>query len=391
MKKLIFVLYLLAVCITSIPQEIQHEAVAVNIEVPVRVFKGDTFIDNLTMDDFEIYEDGVLQKVEAVYLIKKTDIVKEEKSAGAIESKKIFTPEVSRHFVLLFEVQDYLPKLGEAIDEFFSSVIAPEDTLTVITPMKTYNFKKEALEILPKKEIASQLKSKLKKDTRLANAEYISLLKRLKANLTNRMEYSMLLNRLETIRSINENKFQRFADFLKEKPGQKNVFLFYQKEILPQLDNKTLMQLMSINMDDISFQFHLQDLLLYKRTVTYDIEKIKRIFADSSISINFLYLTKMPLVAFGADGKPPSPTSWMEQSGDVFSAFKEMADATGGFTYSSANAMASFKRAVSASENYYLLYYTPKDYKSDSKFKNIKVKIKGKKYKVLYRAGYTAD
>jgi len=59
-------------------QELQHDAVAINIEVPVRVFKGDLFVDNLTIDDFEVYEEGKLQKIEAVYLIKKTGIAREE-------------------------------------------------------------------------------------------------------------------------------------------------------------------------------------------------------------------------------------------------------------------------------------------------------------------------
>ena len=49
--------------LTVFAQEIQHDAIAINIEVPVRVFKGKTFIDNLSIDDFEIYEEGVLQKI----------------------------------------------------------------------------------------------------------------------------------------------------------------------------------------------------------------------------------------------------------------------------------------------------------------------------------------
>ena len=57
---------------------IQHEAAAINIEVPVRVFKGKTFIDNLTIDDFEIYEEDALQTIEAVYFIRKTEIKRKE-------------------------------------------------------------------------------------------------------------------------------------------------------------------------------------------------------------------------------------------------------------------------------------------------------------------------
>ncbi|MFO7981036.1 MAG: hypothetical protein R6V00_09430 [Candidatus Aminicenantes bacterium] len=39
----------------------------------------------------------------------------------------------------------------------------------------------------------------------------------------------------------------------------------------------------------------------------------------------------------------------------------------------------------------YLIDYRTKDNKSDGKFKKIKVKIKGKHYRVLHRAGYIAD
>ncbi|MFA9452513.1 MAG: hypothetical protein ACERK6_01250 [Candidatus Aminicenantaceae bacterium] len=46
---------------------------------------------------------------------------------------------------------------------------------------------------------------------------------------------------------------------------------------------------------------------------------------------------------------------------------------------------------LQAIEAVYLLYYTPKDYASDGKFRNIRVEVKGKKYKVLHRAGYLAD
>ena len=78
-------------------------------------------------------------------------------------------------------------------------------------------------------------------------------------------------------------------------------------------------------------------------------------------------------------------------SAELFGAFHEMAKTTGGITDSSANIASSFERAAIASENYYLLYYSPKNYKADGKFRNIKVKVKGKNYRVTHRAGYIAD
>ncbi|MGB2845467.1 MAG: hypothetical protein WBC02_11480, partial [Candidatus Aminicenantaceae bacterium] len=164
LKKIILSAAIATLSLVLFAQELTHESLVINIEIPVRVFKGSTFVDNLTIEDFEVYENGKLQKIEAVYLIKKTSIKKKEE-------KKKFTPKVSRNFVLLFQTMEYLPKVGDAIEYFFNNVILPGDNLTIITPLKTYNFKSKALEVLPKEEIIKQLKSKIKKDTRMGSLE----------------------------------------------------------------------------------------------------------------------------------------------------------------------------------------------------------------------------
>lgn len=87
----------------------------------------------------------------------------------------------------------------------------------------------------------------------------------------------------------------------------------------------------------------------------------------------------------------------VERSEDIFSAFNEISQATGGISETSADADAAFKKAVNASENYYLIYYSPKDYKSDGKFHDIKISIKGATgkatggYRILHRAGYVGN
>lgn len=81
----------------------------------------------------------------------------------------------------------------------------------------------------------------------------------------------------------------------------------------------------------------------------------------------------------------------VESAMQSFRGLWEMADVTGGLKESSANAAASFERAVDYSESYYLLYYSPKDYKADGSFKKIKVKVKGQSYRIIHRSGYVAD
>ena len=83
MKKGILILSTLLMIFFISGQEIQEEAAAINIEVPVRVYDGNNFVEDLAIGDFEIYEDGMLQDIEAVYFINKTTIARQEE-------KKIF-------------------------------------------------------------------------------------------------------------------------------------------------------------------------------------------------------------------------------------------------------------------------------------------------------------
>ncbi|MBN1270909.1 MAG: hypothetical protein JXB26_01445 [Candidatus Aminicenantes bacterium] len=390
----------------SFGQKLQHETGAVNIEVPVRVFKGETFIDNLSIKDFKIYENGVLQKIEAVYLISKTNINKEESVLPADEARKTYTPQVNRHYVLVFEVLDYLPKMGEAIDHFFRNVMTAEDTLTLMTPRKSYNFKKDALKNLPRDAIVQQVIGLLKKDTTLANTEYKAMVKEIEQLYTQTGVFQWetgdwknfirdILSRLESYRFVDEKKLLAFSDFLKSKRGQKNVFLFFQKEMIPKYN--PYMEILMTSMTnpekpDAALDF-LELTTFYRRDITFDVEKIKQYFSDSSIQTHFLYLTKTPEIGLDVERRETlskSNVHYVEQSEDIFSAFSEVAKATGGFSSSSANTVSAFQKAVDASENYYLLYYSPKDYKEDGTFRNIEVRVKEGGYRVTHRAGYLA-
>jgi VWFA-related protein len=405
MRKFVVTAGLILLGLSLTAQELQHESVVVNIEIPVRVFKGDRFIDNLSIDDFELYEDGVLQKIEAFYLIGKTTIERLEASMEKDEARKKFTPSVSRHFVLVFEVLDYNPRFKEILHDFFTKVIAPGDSLIVITPVKTYKLNSQALEEMNLQTIAVQLKSILRKDVTLGNHAYNNLVKEIIKGLLNdsgsEINFAFTLQYLENLyaqwynlKHLQEKNLLDFAKYLKDLDGQKYVFLFYQKETLPQLSDKRMMGLFSDSQRKPQLYQKMYDLLLfYRRDINFDVDKIKEAFSDSSISSHFLYLTQTRSYLSDRDIKTAADglIQMQEKSEDVFSAFKQVADATGGITESSANPTYMFKKAVETSENYYLLYYAPKNYREDGKFRNVKVKIKGGNYRVLHRAGYIAD
>jgi len=391
MKKGTFIIGIMFLIIFLSGQEIQEDAIAINIEVPVRVFTKGKFVEELNLEDFEVYEDGVPQKVEALYLVKKTVIDREETELDKKSAGRIYLPEVSRTFVLAFEMMDYFPKLEETLEYFFNNVFLPDDLLYVVTPLKTYLLKTEFLEKTPKEVIVNQLKSMLVKDIKSAARELKGMLRDLEWLSTEierdesgsaKAMAENILRQIRDYRHFDEKSLMDFRDQLKDIEGQKYVFLFYQKKVIP-----------------VPHQIPIPD-DVERLWISFDVDRIKKAFSDSLISINFIFATKTdPYHMDGyrinpAEQRPdPSPNSLqlIDPSDEIFGAFHEMAKSTGGITESSANIASSFQRAVIASENYYLLYYSPKAYKADGKFRNIKVKVKSRNYRVTHRAGYIAD
>ena len=417
MKKPILLIGIFILTLGLFSQQIfQEHSLVVNIEVPVRVFSGGKFIENLTIKDFEVFEDGKSQKIEAVYLIKKKTIARKEE-------KKKFEPQTSRNFYLFFQLTDYSPRIQEALQYFVENVLVPGDKLVVVTSMKTYKMKEIALEVKSREEIVKELRGLIRKDAMMGSSEYRSSLDelakvarelagtiaglsggdpdRIKVQDGNvspeyggmdaitKIEvllqvYAATLERLEQSRYIDQYRLLDFAKYLKEKEGQKYVFLFYQREFIPQIEQSLLAQSIGVFQEHQHITHGLSSLMSwYRRDIPFDIDRVNQAYADSSASIHFMFFTKpaepIPLVQF------------IEHSEDIFTAFREMAIATGGTTESSSNPGFLFKQAVESSENYYLLYYAPESYISDGKFRKIKVRVIGKNYKVMHRAGYFAN
>jgi VWFA-related protein len=392
-------------------QTIQHETKTVNIEIPVRVFKGTAFVDTLRLDDFEVWDNGKPQKLEAVYLVKKTNIERREEA-------KAFAPRMARHFTLIFEMSEFDPRLDEGLEFFMNNVLIPGDDLVVVTPMKTYRMRAEASFGQERSQILKRLVGLVRHDILIGNSEYRSLLEDLKAiakslaasitgsgsssgnvsrdALANEgkfsggsfeeqlQNYASCLSRFEALRQVDEKRFLEFARFLSTIEGQKDVFLFYQREFVPNLDPKIMNQFLGLYNDKVDVVLNVMNLFDFsKRDVTFDVGAVKRAFADSSTAIHFLFLTSQAEAAPGIVME--------ERTEDVFEPFREIARATGGFSEVSGNFEFIMKSAAAALENYYLLYYTPVGYKADGSFHELTVKVKSGGYRLAHRSGYIAD
>jgi hypothetical protein len=394
-------------------QNIQHERTAVNIEVPVRVFKGGVFVDDLTIADFEVYEDGRLQSLDAVYLVRKKLIERREETTP-------FSPDTNRHFYLFFEMSEYDSRVRDALDYFVDEVLLPGDELIIVTPVKTYRLKSELLAAASRGRVFEQVLGILRRDILIGNSEYRDVLDDLKSlaltmagsvglTATNTQSpmagdmfaggtvydvsttveeqlqtYTTLLGRLETMRQIDQAQVIALADRLGDQSGRKEIFLFYQREFVPKLDNMILTAYQTVFNDRPDIVQTVTGLFeFFRRETPLDVDTVRKAYADSGAAVHFLFLTR------------PAPkiagVTMEEQSEDLFAPFREMSRATGGYMASTANFEAAMRSAVSAAENYYLLYYTPKSYAADGRFHSLEVRLKSGKARLSHRMGYIAD
>jgi len=391
-------------------QSFIEQSLVVNIEVPVRVFEGPRFVSDLTLSDFELFEDGLEQKIEAVYLIS-------DRSIERSDEKKRFVPDTERSFYLFFEIEVYTPELQRAMRLFIEEVYIPGDNLIIVTPVKTYRLKQDATEIKNEQEILEEMRGFLRRDSRSGNTEFRNTvddleqlaqdiqsdidLKNNTGNALNEddlalldrqdsqriVEYAGLMSRLQTMRQADELRLLDLADHLKSRMGQKYVFMFWERKYIPQVDPQLIRDYLALWEPDSymeqTLSTILDDRLMYNTRETYlDFNRIKQKFADSSTAIHFLQINRPRENRRGI--------SYFERGEDTYNAFREIVEATGGYSESSQNPEYLFKNALDASRNYYLIYYSPKDPKGDGKFKNITVRVKGqeRKLRVLHRAGY---
>ncbi len=406
MKKLLFICLILFLTMGfSTPQE-QHEITVTNVMVPVRIFEGDQFVDNLTLADLELYEDGQLQDIQALYLTDKAEVMRQD-------TKRDYMPMVSRRFYFIFQIRDYNPKITEAIEYFFNYLFHPEDTLEVHTPVKIYTLSKEAIQSKPKETLIKDMQYVIRKDASIGSTEYNDMLRELKkivrsismegggqggamrdidSSAQSGLEslqfllprYRETLSKMEELRMVDEKWFFQFAAQRRRIEQQKVVFFFYQREYRPEISAGVMNNLVSANQGDINIIGQLQDMFqTYHREVNLNEDLLKKAFADSEILFNFIFMDSNPTVVAGI--------TMREQSEDVFKVFTNVAAATGGITDNSQNPAFAFKKAATITDRCYLLYYSPQNYMKDGEFKTITVKVKGRDYKVIHRLGYFAE
>ncbi len=372
------------------------------IEIPVRVLDGGRFVDTLRAEDFELSENGKPQKIEAMYLVRKGLISREEASPD-------IRPQTHRVFYLFFQMTEYFSKMEEAISSLFKNVLQPDDAVVFVTPLRQYALSPQGMKKKSKEALVKEMTGLLRKDIQESGSDYRSVLSNLKMILrsingsqggmdkdvesglidtsysleTLLTRYRSTLQKLDSIRLVDETKFMNFADVLKSQDGQKFVFFFYQREFRPEIDGNVMNQSLMDFQDRPGIIANLSDLLqLYQRDVNLDLGKVSRAYADADANFNFIFMDN--------SAKSGAGIRMREQSEDVFKIFTAICQATGGVQDSSPNPASGFQKTAEFAENYYLLYYAAPAVPADGSFRTVAVRIKDKGYAVKNRLGFFA-
>lgn len=399
-KKHIFLSCLLAIAVAAFAFP-GAQAIGEAVEIKVWVQDKDQFVTGLNLDDFEVYEDGVLQAASGLQLIRGQAVVREKKPDED-------SPALNRNFYLLFQTVDWDKRLGEAIDYLFQSLLLPGDTMTLVTPMQSYSLAPDALAKKSKGALAREMQQILRKDIQHGGGNYRDTLRDLQRivrtiggdrhaldvdmesgagsgfGLEMQLDrYKQGLMRLENLRLLDQKKLLEFAESLRTKPGRNFVVFFYQREFRPEISSSALNTMLSTFQDSPNVLNDLQDLFqYYRRERVFDAGLIRQAFADAAMTFHFIFMDKESKYIFGANMR--------EQSEDILPLFSGIAAATGGASHISRNAAVSFQSAADAAQEYYLLTYVPARPATDGGFRQIQVRVKDRDYDVSYRAGYYA-
>lgn len=389
---------------TAAAQETAAPAPAAR-EIRVHVTAGGQFVDDLTLADFAVLEDGRTLPVSALSTVRGGQFARRE-GEGSIPVS------LERTYTLLFQIMDWDPALATAVDYLFSSVLIPGDAVTLVTPFQPYHLQRDALSRRPKAELQKSMKDVLRKDVLRGSGEYRNLVNELK-RLTKSIggstttfdedmatdptmetsggfglemqidRYRQALMSMEGLRLVDEAKLLSFAGSLKPTPGQKTVIMFYQREYRPEISPTTMNRLMSLYQDNPDILGNLMDLFqFYKREKTFDADRVKRAFADAGIDFHFIFVEKKSQRVFGA--------TMREQSEDTYPGFVEIAQATGGTADSSLNPSTAFRHAADTSRDYYVLSLAPGAGPADGGFRNFDVRVVREGCRVSYPLGYFA-
>ncbi len=389
-------------------QSSQEEVTVTAVEVPVRVLLKGEAVRDLTRDDFEVFENGVPQKITQFEIISR-------KIAGSASetpdkpSGKARPPR--RLFLLIFNIFDYDKSVGEAVDYFFEDVFQAGDQVVVLTEGRVLDIPRGR----GTGELAEGIKDSLQKFKAISTAtaiknfrdisfeaeQLLSQLRGLSGGLTS--IGPTMIRFFENYQRIWEDYRRRFLEpdveffqtlikRLKVVEGDKWAIAFQQREMFPKirkasnLDNEIRGWVESQadpqqQVEARLVQARQQEL---QRTFDFSGRINSTALSDLFLAADFtfhLILMKSSRTVFSQD------LELKEVGQDYEEAMTRISRSTGGYSAFSNLATEVLQDAAELEDYHYLLVYSPTE-TSGAKKREIEVRVKRSGVDVAYLKNY---
>lgn len=393
-------------------ERIKEKVTVTNVEVPVRVLYKGKPVTDLTKDDFEIYENKKKMKIHGFFIKrKKID------TAESIGNKYLEKEIPSRTFVLVFSITDFNDNVREAIDYLFEKVLKKNDRLLIFANDWTSKY----FNLEEKEKIKLELITHLREESRKARRKLIAYINTIETYL-NTHDFRVALFRVDnpgrrvieflkkylvTWREYKKryltpkiDRFYHFSRYLEKIKSKKWVLNFYQFELFPRirLDSRTMGRIRNISIQLINSAEGTQysmGKLIYKLlnrlyvesnvTTGFPTGEISKLFYKADTTFHSFFIKRTHKTNL-------NDLEYEEIASDIEETLKKITDITGGRNITSNNLVNSINTVRELEDVYYMLTYVPVD---PDKTGKLKIKVKNKKYRVLYddnfRADYIAD
>ena len=409
-RMIIFIMIFIFPTLVSGKEENLKEAVAANnVEILVRVFNNRKPVDNLTRENFKIYEDMKLRTING--------FKKKRKRIGLQDT----SPLLSRCFVLVFHLNEYSEQIHEGLTHFLNNILREKDQLLIIANDKTlfYNDLRDKEKIFPtidrilreeSKKNRERMVNELKENEKFMNKirsraskesvrDYISnyksgihlhyYMKYIKFSIEQYINALSEYKKKYLVPKIDE--YYKISELIKKIKKEKWMINFLQIGVIPELkkSNRAFILKLVKDLDDSV----LGDELLYSRLFKRLLDHIDDLFNDNT-NIPVKEISKLFYkvdVTFNAilvstdTGTLSKNKKYQGICTNIEESLGEVAHNTGGNFIISNNIKNALGAIKEKEDLYYLLTYISKNPKKTGK---IGVEVNNKNYKVFYNDDY---
>lgn len=397
-------------------QVIREEVTVANVEVPVRVFYKGKPMDNLTKADFQLYEDGKLQKINAFYLKRKKIAVQHYDMETEKEKRKSGP---SRYFALVFNLVDFHPNLEKGLDYTFDNILKQDDQLLVMVNEKIFFYE----DLSDKEVIRRNVKSMAREQGEEARKEMLDYLTRIERKTD---EFRHLLKadqdaitraerRRGAVAGVSQkdlyikrflehysytwkefkkryltpsiDKFYHFSKHLERIKREKWVINFHQLTRFPRLKQTSdaMKEVLAI-LESGKRTYHKID-FDFVADMAFPTEDVSRLFYKVNATFHSILIPIQKDII-------SQDITYREISTAFENFLRDITKKTGGKLVSSANLISALDTIRESEDIYYMLTYEPEDPGKVGKLKVV-VTDKTHKYKVVYdknmRSAYIRD